>query len=705
MTQDAPPPSDSTSQAARRVLAVADFMWTRLSLSLFIWLVPAVTLWPLMHPEELPYLALNNLDMAGRKALVRATVASVVLMAGLYGGLSVHWSRTRRWTAAESFGFLNRRLYPGLALVAVPVLRVPRVEATSPILTWAALLALSVGLFLWLRRLTAWIGDERLRRWGARSERLALALTLLVGALYAWRMSALALQHFTNMRSQIYDLGIYDNLLWNTTFGEFLRCTFIKGGNHAAAHFDPILYLLTPIYRLAPRPQTLLSIQAFWLATGVVPLYLIGRRLGGSGWIGALLATLYALYPPLHGANLFDFHSITLVVPFLLWGLWLLDDGAPWPFWLVFALTLATREDMSLLSCFVGFYVIVTLRRPWLGLSIIGVSIAYLAFVKLTIMPDPGLLMKPTRDTYSYIYFYKDMIPHTSEGAKGLVVSFFTNPAFVLEHMLSAKKVFHLLALLVPLMGLPLLARRRYPLFLYGLLFLFLSSRKHMYSIHFQYNAVILPYLLVGVMDGLEVAGRRWGGARPVALKVALALGCLVNTGLVGAKFGILRPNASFRAGWEPLLRKPPKGVDERYAWFFHKVRKLIPPDASVSASSRLGPHVSGRAEVYRFPVIRDADYVMVMGKDMGKREKRALKRLKKRGRYRRIAAKHGIQIFQRVAPPRPKPKPKAGAGSKSPKPTAKLAPGASLRPTIPKAGPVRSHGSSPAGAPPGDPK
>ncbi len=268
--------------------------------------------------------------------------------------------------------------------------------------------------------------------------------------------------------------------------------------------------------------------------------------------------------------------------------------------------------------------------------------------------------------------------------------------------MLSQRKVFHLLALLVPLLGLPLLARRRFPLLLYGVLFLFLSSRKHMYSIHFQYNAVILPYLIVGVMDGLEVAARRWGGRQPVALKVALAAGCLVGTGLVGAKFGILRPNASFHAGWEPLLRKPPASVTDRYAWFFHKVRTLIPPDASVSASSRLGPHVSGRLEVYRFPVIRDADYVMVMAKDMGKREKRALERMKRRGRYRRIAAKHGIQIFQRVAPPRTKPRSKPRP-LQSPGTAPRPASGARPKAALPAAGPVRdgperARASAPAG-------
>ena len=681
------------------MVRAADFAWRRLSVALWIWLSPAVALWPLLHRDQLGYLVANDLDEDGRRALVRLCVAAVV--AGLGGYVAYGLARAPRgpdrWDRA--FARLNRLLAPLLALPFVPLLAVRAVEKEHPFWTWIGIGALVAAFGVVLGRALRRVDEDRLRGLLERTGPVAVGVGLAAGALYAWKITSLALAHHVHMRTQIYDLGIYDNVLWNTTFGEFLRCSFIKGGNHTAAHFDPVLYLLTPFYRHAPRAETLLTAQALWVSTGVVPLLLLGRRLHGSWWMGAGMAVLYTLYPALHGANLFDFHSLTLAIPTILWVVYLVDTGARWLYVPAWFLLLATREDMALLSCFVAFYAIWARKRPWLGLATIVGSLTYLVLVKLYVMPDPALLMKATRTTYSYIYFYDDMIPHADEGARGLVVSFFTNPVFVLQHALSEAKVAYLLAIFVPLCGLPLLARHRYPLYLYGALFILLSSRRHMYSIHFQYNAVVIPFVIAGWADGLAYLRRRFADFGRARLGVLVGATTLVATLLSGAKFGILAKNKSFRAGWEPLLRDVPETVIDRYAWFYYTVRDLVPPDAPISASSRLGPHVSNRADVYRFPVIRDAEFVMVFSKDMGKKEKAALERMKRRRRFELVAKKHGIQIFKRKPKP-PKPARSAKKTVPAKKARSTTAPPQKATPRLPAA-PAASkpRGSAAAGA------
>ncbi|RMG96664.1 MAG: DUF2079 domain-containing protein [Deltaproteobacteria bacterium] len=663
------------------MVAAADFAWRRISIAIWIWLAPVVAIWPLFHRKAIDYLVENELPHDERVALARWCAGAVAV--GLAG--YVAWALARgvpgRGRFDRAFADLNRRLAPLLAAPFASLLVVPKVEKEHPFWTWIAIFAVVAACGVLVRRGLARIDEVTLERAARRTVPVAIAVGLGAGVIYGWKVSNLALAHHVHMRTQIYDLGIYDNVVWNTTFGEFLRCSFIKGGNHTAAHFDPVLYLLTPAYRLAPRAETLLVAQSVWVATGVVPLLLLGRKLHGSWWVGATMAVLYGLYPALHGANLFDFHSITLAIPTILWVVYLVDTQATWLYVPAWLLLLATREDMSLLACFIGFYAIWARKRPWLGLSTIAVSLAYLVAVKRFVMPDPGLLMKASRTTYSYIYFYADMIPHADEGARGLVLSFFTNPVFVLQHVLSEEKVAYLLAILGPLCGLPLLSKRRYPLYLYGALFILLSSRHHMYSIHFQYNAVVVPFVIAGWADGLAWLRNRYAsfGRRRVAVLGTTV--SLVATLLAGAKFGILAENKSFRAGWEPLLRDVPENVLERYAWFYHKVRELVPPDVPLSASSRLGPHVSNRPDVYRFPVIRDAEFVMVFSKDMGKKEKAALERMKRRRRFELVAKKHGIEIYRRKAKgPAPKKKPtKLPVLPKTPSPDA-------ASPTAPRA-------------------
>src|SRR5260370_41378517 len=77
------------------------------------------------------------------------------------------------------------------------------------------------------------------------------------------------------------DLGIFDQVFWNTTRGRFLESTMslVQAQPHSylADHFSPVYLLLMPPYLLIPRPETLLVIQTLFLALGVWPLYLLTR--------------------------------------------------------------------------------------------------------------------------------------------------------------------------------------------------------------------------------------------------------------------------------------------------------------------------------------------------------------------------------------------------------------------------------------------
>ena len=69
------------------------------------------------------------------------------------------------------------------------------------------------------------------------------------------------------------DLGIFDQVFWNTTQGRFFESTMslVQAQPHSylADHFSPVYLLLLPFYALVPRPETLLVIQTLFLALGV----------------------------------------------------------------------------------------------------------------------------------------------------------------------------------------------------------------------------------------------------------------------------------------------------------------------------------------------------------------------------------------------------------------------------------------------------
>jgi uncharacterized membrane protein len=629
---------------------VAGF-WSWGLVTLVVMLSPGLAMWPLAHPDDRDYVVDNDLDPDQRLAIIKTMLVLGAAVALVY--LAYHVLRIRRGGSGgigESARRLNHWAFVLAAAPAISVLSHRGIEEKHEFVTLVVIAVATaiLGMFAWrvLGLRAPKPVPERIRwRW------LPPLVALGLGIFYAYYASHLALLDHRNLGTHIYDLGIYDNVFWRTINGDFLGCSYCKTGKHVSAHFDPIIAVFSPIYMLSPRAETLLVLQSVWLATGVAPLYLLGNRRLGNPWFGVLLAATYVLYPALHGVNLFDFHSLTLVVPSLLWAIWFVDSGARWRYWLVLGLMLLTREDMSLLACFVGAYAIIN-KRPVTGSITIVVALCYLAWAKLYMMNDPGLMMAGGKDSMSYVFFYEDMIPHESEGLRGLVISLVTNPGFALKILLLQKKVFFFLALLGPLLFLPLLAGRKVVMMVYGAIFLGLASRHHVYSLHFQYSSVLFPILLASLPDGIARASEsrvtRALGVHPRRLAWTLAWTVLVATALTSVKFGAFVPNDSFRAGWNSIVRNPKQDAIDRYALVRELVAQ-IPPDAPVSSTSGLGPHVSNRRDVHKWPSHRDADYLFLHTSKFDKKDRRRLDRLVRRGEYRRVGGGLGVELFERV--------------------------------------------------------
>src|SRR5262249_31404134 len=151
--------------------------------------------------------------------------------------------------------------------------------------------------------------------------------------------------NFKALRAHTIDLGLYDNILWHTAHGDLLGSSFLKGGHHNSAHFDPLLVAIAPIYALRPRSDTLLVLQVVWEASTLVPLYLLARSKLGNPAYAVGFAAMYALHPAVHGATLYEFHSLTLVCPLLVWLVYFLERGWYRAYALMLVPALLCRED------------------------------------------------------------------------------------------------------------------------------------------------------------------------------------------------------------------------------------------------------------------------------------------------------------------------------------------------------------------------
>src|SRR3990167_7127696 len=78
--------------------------------------------------------------------------------------------------------------------------------------------------------------------------------------LYAISFSVLAIIRHRHFFSQGWDLGLYDQIIWQYSQGKLAVSSFTNLID-LADRFRPILLLIVPVYRLFPHPETILIIQ------------------------------------------------------------------------------------------------------------------------------------------------------------------------------------------------------------------------------------------------------------------------------------------------------------------------------------------------------------------------------------------------------------------------------------------------------------
>ncbi|HKQ68174.1 MAG TPA: DUF2079 domain-containing protein, partial [Polyangiaceae bacterium] len=275
---------------------------------------------------------------------------------------------------------------------------------------------------------------------------LATATVIACCAAYALYMGVFTIFNHRRFGTYGFDLGQYDNIFWNALHGFPMRCTPLGGmtnwselGNHA----ELSVYFLLPFYALRPNAETLLVLQACILGLGAIPVYLFAaRRL--SPVHACILAICYLFYPPLHGANFYDFHFQPVAATFVLFTIYFIDTRR----WILGALTfviaLGCREDISVGLTVLGIYYLLTGYRPKAGSIMAVVAAAYFVAMRFVIMPRFG------QSWFSDIY--KDLYPQP-DGAHsfgGVMVTMATNPVYVFRTLLTPDKLRYFLQIAAP---------------------------------------------------------------------------------------------------------------------------------------------------------------------------------------------------------------------------------------------------------------
>lgn len=398
------------------------------------------------------------------------------------------------------------------------------------------------------------------------------ALTLAAGAF----MALLSIARHRRFGTNAFDLGNFDQIVWNYSRLRAPACTQLGLDNALGDHFSPVLALLAPLYWIAPRPETLLAAQAALIASSFVPVFLHAERRAGR-WTASLLTLSYAAFWGVHRTAWFDFHPDAFAFPLIAWAVHFADAGRWRPAVAAILALLAVKEELALLVAAFGLYA--ALRgRPRLGAALAACGLAALALIVLALIP--WFAGGGPQPEWIYNALGPDLPSSLAAGLK--------NPLRPLALLVSPPEKLRSYALLFgPFLFLPLLSKQ-FVLIAPLVATKALTDNPNMWSFSTHYAAFLCPLLATASADALAGLAERADPRSALAQALPFAPLVVLFANLLLIPYASPWKDALGSGLWTPVPAE--KSADEALA--------LIPSDASVGTQTGLAPRLARRREL-----------------------------------------------------------------------------------------------------------
>jgi hypothetical protein len=408
---------------------------------------------------------------------------------------------------------------------------------------------------------------------------IAWTIALLAFVLFA----GVAIRQHDTFHTRARDMGIYAQVIWNTGHGRPFASTLLEDNRlHIAEHVAPVMGAIAPLYALVPDPRLLLLLQQASLAAAGLPIFFWARRRVGDVAALALLVG-YEMMPMTSRIAFSEFHPVVMAaLPVALGVKAVLEDRARAAVvWLLLALLV--EEETAPIVGAAGAYLWLRHRR-WSGFGLGALAVAWLLVVTLVVMPA----------------FHDRRTLEQVDGNRSLdhYAQVQDRPVVALEWLAGARGAHAATWLLLPTLGLPLLAPHVLWLAVPSFALLFLADREGNVAGHWA--GAVLPVYWFAVAAGLAMLLRLLGGG---FARQPLAGRRLVERGFV-AVLAVTLVVCFWRYSYFP---GGGENDTDWLSWTEHEENlalavALVPAGLEVDATRRVVPHIAHRPEVFQFP-------------------------------------------------------------------------------------------------------
>ena len=406
-----------------------------------------------------------------------------------------------------------------------------------------------------------------------------------------WWFVHVAVRRWANFETNAFDLGFFDQIIYNTLHGRVGQTSFISY-NFFGQHFEPGLFLFVPFYALGANALFLTVTQAVVVAASAVPAVAAARRFGAPVWGALAIAAALILNPYLQRGLAFDFHPEVMAVLPAAFAAWAIAAGRSRLAVLAALAPLLLKEDAGFVSfALAGLMWSRGMRREarWAA----AIAAAWMLIVILVVLPlsrhgAPSDLV----ERYGYL--------GDGSGQSRLVLDVALHPWRVFQELLAPETLWTaglFLAISVP----AAILRPRWFIFLGpGLLVALLSAHTAQNQLEFHYPAGLVAVAFVVSLGALSRArGPRVRQLIPAATLAASVLGFVFLSPLAPGEANNRAPTEAHLAALNAGLALIPSGA--------------AGDQVRVSAQTGLVPRVSQRDEVHEFPARwHDSAYVVI---------------------------------------------------------------------------------------------
>jgi uncharacterized membrane protein len=436
-----------------------------------------------------------------------------------------------------------------------------------------------------------------------------LILTLVFfGIIY----SLISLVNHYTFRTYALDLGLYTNALYKYAHFKLADSMMFKMYYECllADHFDLYLVIFAPLVYIFGT-YTLLVVQITSILAGGAGVFMYFKLTDSKHEYLAHFATLFFfLFYGIYSALSFDYHSNVVAAMIIPWFFYFFKRRKYLVSLLLTVLVLVAKENMALWLIFICLGMALEYRKDKMALTFLSVfiliSLIYFILIINVIMP------KLSNSNQYNLFSYSILGKTPFEAIKSLLIHPLDNLKILLtnhNNSINGDYVKIEMLILVILSGAYLLFLK--PRYLIMLIPIFFQKLYHdnylVWGIGGQYSIEFAPILAIGIFSSINEFKEK----KYVNMMTAIViLGVLLSTIRVMDNTVFYTQKSRIRIYQAAHYKR---NYDVRPV---HRQLRNIPGDASVSAQSPFVPHLSLRDQIYQFPIVNDAEYIVFSEKE-----------------------------------------------------------------------------------------